>query len=139
MWTIYHTILLVVVIIGACVYFFGKYTRKLICGDPGTDDAATECAEIAWRLNLAQSQGQGDPKALEKFDHFWALVTKYSLDHEAIAVVSLKTVLNHACKAFEKAHAGNEAKKIAAESYRVSMNQLLIEYIETQELNFRSA
>ncbi len=131
MWIIY-TLLIITV-----VFFVGKLLVKLTWGDPGTDAAATECAEIAWKLNLAQAQGHGDPEALKHFDKFWVLVTKHSLDHEAIAVASLKTVLNHACKAFEKAFPDNEPKRREAEGYRKNMTSILEDYIETQKLKFQ--
>ena len=121
------------------VFIVGRLISKLTWGDPGTDAAATECREIAWKLNVAQSEGHGDPEALKKFDHFWVLVTKHSLNHDTVAVASLKTVLRHACKAYEKAYPGNTARKQEADGYFTSMNSVLADYAETQESKFLSA
>ena len=124
------TALIILAVVVALAFFFGKPMIKLVLGDTGTDDAANRCAELAWKLEHSCS-GPGDPEAFTKFDEFWALVEKHSFDNENVDVASFKTVLNHACLAFEKYFAGDVLQRHQSERYRREMSGRIEDYLET--------
>ncbi|MDQ5893068.1 MAG: hypothetical protein QG640_78 [Patescibacteria group bacterium] len=116
----------------ALVFLIGKLLFMLIGGDPGAENAAAQCAEIAWKLEHANATATGDADALNQFDIFWGLVKKHSLDHEMVGVASFKTVLKHACLAFEKRFPGDVLQKHQSEKYYKAFSGEIDDYLDTQ-------